>query len=65
MVTMFATIWTIAQTMIETLIFQSLAAKQVKRNHIIPVRETMADDTAMGCERKSHFIAWKRSVALR
>lgn len=65
MVTMFTTTWTIAQTMMETRIFRSLAAKQVKRNHIMPVRDTMADATAIGCERKSHLIAFMRCVALR
>lgn len=57
MVTMFTTIWISAQTTIETRIFRLLEAKQVRRNHIIPVRETMADATAMGCDIKSHFIA--------
>jgi hypothetical protein len=62
---MLTTIWTTAQTMIEIRIFLSLAAKQVKRNHIIPVRDIMAELTAMGWEMKSHFMAWNRSVAVR
>lgn len=57
MVTIFATSWTTAQIMMEKRVFRSLAAKQVKRNHIMPLRETMAEDTASGCEIKSHFIA--------
>jgi hypothetical protein len=65
MVTMLAKIWTTAQTMIEFRIFLSLAAKQVNRNHIMPVRDTMAEATATGCDMKSHFIAWNRSVAFR
>jgi hypothetical protein len=61
MVTMLATICTIAQTIIDLRIFLSLAAKQVSKNHIMPVRETMAELTANGWERKSHLIAWNLS----
>jgi len=57
------TTWTIAQTMIEIRILRSLAAKQVNRNHIMPVRDTMAEATAMGWEVKSHFMACNFSSA--
>jgi hypothetical protein len=61
MVTILATSCTIAQTMIDIRIFLSLAAKQVNRNHIMPVRETMAELTANGWDKKSHFMAWNLS----
>jgi hypothetical protein len=47
--------------MIDIRIFLSLAAKQVSRNHIMPVRETMAELTANGWDKKSHFMAWNLS----
>lgn len=64
-VTIFTMICTIAQTMIDRRVLRSLAAKQVSRNHIMPVRDTIAEATAMGCEMKSHFMAWNRCSGLR
>lgn len=46
-----------ADIMIDMRSLRSLVAKQVKRNHIMPVREIIGDVTAMGCDIKSHFMA--------
>jgi hypothetical protein len=54
-----------AQTMIDIRSFRSLAAKQVNKNHIIPVLETIAEATAIGWDIKSHFIAWNLSSSER
>jgi hypothetical protein len=50
MVIMLTTTCTMAQTMMDTRILLSLAAKQVDKNHIMPVREIMADATAAELE---------------
>lgn len=55
----------IAENTIDKRVLLSLAAKQVSKNHIMPVRDTRAEATAIGWDRKSHFKAWKRSSGLR
>jgi hypothetical protein len=47
-VTMLTTICTIKQTMIDMRSLRSLAAKHVIKKDIIPVRDTMAEETAIG-----------------
>lgn len=58
-------ICTTPEKMIDKRVLRLLAAKQVSRNHIIPVRDTMAEATAMGWDRKSHLRACERCSGLR